>query len=286
MFPTNVRVLELGNISITSLEKDAFDSRRMMYLRILFIRYCQVETIEVGAFNGLTELISLTLSHNEISEIIPRTFEKTSRLYYLDLDDNIIEYLEVDVFRGLDNLEYLNLGNNILLNLNPDLFVGLSKLQRLVLINNPDLHIPTEHHFINSHSLSHLEISYCNVSSVSVETFANVSALEMLDLSFNNLRSVNINILRSLPKLSALYLHSNPLQCDCQLQEVWRWCQDHDIQIAFEGIAPECDTPSEVEGIWWGVLEKGQCLKHNIQGVQGGKDLTSGECSLGQTIPI
>jgi len=25
---------------------------------------------------------------------------------------------------------------------------------------------------------------------------------------------------------------------------------------------------------------------HNIQGVPGGKDLTSGECSLGQTIPI
>ena len=24
----------------------------------------------------------------------------------------------------------------------------------------------------------------------------------------------------------------------------------------------------------------------NIQGVPGGKDLTSGECSLGQTIPI
>jgi len=25
---------------------------------------------------------------------------------------------------------------------------------------------------------------------------------------------------------------------------------------------------------------------YNIQGVPGGKDLTSGECSLGQTIPI
>jgi len=26
--------------------------------------------------------------------------------------------------------------------------------------------------------------------------------------------------------------------------------------------------------------------QYNIQGVPGGKDLTSGECSLGQTIPI
>jgi len=27
-------------------------------------------------------------------------------------------------------------------------------------------------------------------------------------------------------------------------------------------------------------------FKQDIQGVPGGKDLTSGECSLGQTIPI
>jgi hypothetical protein len=26
---------------------------------------------------------------------------------------------------------------------------------------------------------------------------------------------------------------------------------------------PECDTPSEVEEMWWGVLEKGKCLEGN-----------------------
>jgi hypothetical protein len=30
-------------------------------------------------------------------------------------------------------------------------------------------------------------------------------------------------------------------------------------------MVPECDSPSEVEGLWWGVLEKGQCLQGNIQ---------------------
>ena len=37
------------------------------------------------------------------------------------------------------------------------------------------------------------------------------------------------------------------------------------------------------------VVEKYQKRKitnSNIQGVPGGKDLTSGECSLGQTIPV
>jgi hypothetical protein len=59
-------------------------------------------------------------------------------------------------------------------------------------------------------------------------------------------------------------MYVNPLRCDCQLQEVWQWCQDHNIERAYNDIAPECGTPSEVEGIWWGVLEKGQCLQGNI----------------------
>jgi hypothetical protein len=99
---------------------------------------------------------------------------------------------------------------------------------------------------------------------VSVETFANVSALEWLELSYNNVRSVDINTLRSLPKLPALYLEGNPLQCDCQLQEVWGWCQDHNIQTAYEKEVPECDTLSEVQCVLWGVLEKAQCLQDNI----------------------
>ena len=31
------------------------------------------------------------------------------------------------------------------------------------------------------------------------------------------------------------------------------------------GIPPVCDTPNEGVAMWWGVLEKGQCLQDNIQ---------------------
>jgi hypothetical protein len=200
---------------------------------------------------------------NEISEITPGTFEKMSRLEYLNLDHNRIERLEFGVFSGLINLEIVFLAKNKLQYLHPDTFVGLANLQSLFLSKNSDLQIPNDSHFINSHSLKKLGISGCNVSSVSVETFANVSALERLDLSYNNLRSVDINM-TTLPKLSALYLHGNPLLCDCQLQKVWQWCQDHNIETAYKEIAPKCDTPSELKDVCWGVLEKIQCLEGNI----------------------
>jgi hypothetical protein len=96
---------------------------------------------------------------------------------------------------------------------------------------------------------------------VSVETFANVSALKGIRLTNNILNTVDINILKALPKLSSLQLFGNPLQCDCQLKEVWRWCEERNIWTG----NVICDTPSEVEGMWWGVLEYGQCLEGNIQ---------------------
>jgi hypothetical protein len=46
---------------------------------------------------------------------------------------------------------------------------------------------------------------------------------------------------------------------------VWRWCEDRNIWRKYKGNPPECDTPSEVCGMWCGVLEKRQCLEGNIQ---------------------
>jgi len=137
------------------------------------------------------------------------------------------------------------------------MFLGLPNIQNVSSCKNSGLQIPIDHPFISSH----LDITDCNVNSVSGETFANVSALELVDVSFSNLRSVDLNILRALPKLTTLYLYGKWLQCDCQQQEVWRCCQDRSTETAYV----ECDTPSEVKGRGWGVLQKGQCLQDNIQ---------------------
>jgi hypothetical protein len=256
-----VRKLGLFRLNITSLEKDSFVSRGLTQLEVLHIEECRLRTIDVGAFNGLTELTEVTIKVNEISEIIPGTFENLNSLVRLDLSYNSIEHLDRNAFSGLVKLNYIDLGENKLQYLHPDTFLELPSIKYVILGENPGLQIPTDSNFINSHSLLHLDISYCNVSSVSGETFANISAVKWLDLSNNNLMSLDINTLRALPKLSTLLLSRNQLQCDCQLQEVWRWCEDRNITTGYV----DCDTPSEVKGIWWGVLEKGQCLEGNIQ---------------------
>jgi hypothetical protein len=265
VLPTTVQEFVLDQNNISRFENDTFISRGLSELEKISAENCKIERIELGAFNGLKNMIYLSVWGNKINEIIPRTFEKMNRLKYLDLQDNLIEHLVADIFSGLVALQQIYLDGNNLQYIDPEMFLKLPNLQHLYLSNNPRLQIPTDSQFLISHSLTHLDISFCNVSSVSTQTFANVTALEWHDLSGNNLKSVDINILKALPKLSTMNLDLNPLQCDCQLHEVWRWCQDHSIQTAsLRESVPECDTPSEVYGIWWGVLEKGQCLDGNI----------------------
>ena len=259
---TNVQQLVLFDNKIGLLQKDSFVL--MTELGYLSLNYCKLRTIEVGAFNGLTKLRVLSIFCSKLSELLTDAFENMISLVELDLSGNKIEHLDGDVFSGLVKLKYIDLSQNKLQYLHPDTFLGLPNLQQLELGSNSGLQIPTDHNFINSHSLSKLDISLCNISSLSVETFTNVSALEWLDLGHNKLKTIDINILTAVPKLSTLRLYGNPLQCDCELQEVWRWCEDHNIQTVY-GVKPECDTPIEVKGMWWGVLEKGQCLQGNIQ---------------------
>ena len=261
---THVQELILNDNNITSLEKDIFVSKGLIQLDFLALDRCGLQTIELGAFNGLTKLTVLSMRENGIGEITEHTFENMSGLKYLDLQYNRIEHLDVDVFWGLVNLQRINLEGNELLKIHPDILVGLPKLEHLDLSANGGLQIPTDSYFINSHSLKILNISDCNVSSVSVETFANVSTLETLDLRYNKLRSIDIKILRSLSKLSALYLNGNPLQCDFQLKEVWGWCQEHNIATAYTAGIPEFYTLFEIKVNCYLEFEEHQCIQDNI----------------------
>ena len=179
----NVRRLSIfSNSNITLLEKDSFFSRRLTQLKVLHMYNCGLRTIELGAFNGLTELTHLSMQSNKISEITPGTFQNLNCLEALDLNNNKLEQCDSAVFSGLVNLTYIDLSGNKLQYLHPDAFVGLPKLQQLYFYINPNLHIPTDRNFIHSHSLTVLDISHCNISSLSVKTFANVTALVWLDV--------------------------------------------------------------------------------------------------------
>jgi len=288
---TKILYLSIQGNNISELLKGTFDNMSNLYH--LDLSDNKIEHLDrdvfsgFRGFNGLTKLTWLSIQGNEISELIPGIFENMSNLEYLDLSYNRLEHLDSAVFRGLGafngltkltkllmrfneirvilagtfenmcSLEHLDLSLNNLVHLDSAVFSGLVKLKYVNLSLN-------RLQYLHPQTFS-LDKGNCHINSLSVETFSKVSAMESLDLRHNNLKTVDINILRALPKLYALYLYGNLLLCDCQLQEVWRWCEDRNITTGYESWVPKCDTPNEVKSLWWGVLEKGLCLEGNIE---------------------
>jgi Leucine-rich repeat (LRR) protein len=72
---------------------------------------CDITVTEDGAFNSLTELISLKLSENYIRKIGDKTFSST-HLQVLYLDGNGLELIEDDAFAQLPKLKKLYLQHN------------------------------------------------------------------------------------------------------------------------------------------------------------------------------
>jgi hypothetical protein len=257
-FPKYVWILRFNLFNLKFLRKDTFLHSKFTQLKNLEIDECGIESVEPGAFNGLTMLVELSLNYNEISKIERGTFENLTTLERLYLTGNGIENLEPDTFLGLRNLRIIQLDNNNIEYLHPDMFLNASHLETLNLSRNPLLKIPTDRHFISSPSLRHLDLSDCNIRSISVATFSNVTGLDEVELSENRLNNT------ILPQLSELLIYRNPLSCDCRLQQVWRWCQNHSITTGDRYKGPECDSPSEVHGMCWGTLQFSQCSDDRI----------------------
>jgi hypothetical protein len=123
---THVQALLLVEKNITCLVKDSFVSLTEK-LDLSGIG-CGLRTIELGAYNGLTELAILLLKNNEIHELLPFTFENLKSLQILSLQYNNLQHLDSEVFSGLLNLNYIDLEGNHLQYLHPDTFLGLPKL--------------------------------------------------------------------------------------------------------------------------------------------------------------
>jgi Leucine-rich repeat (LRR) protein len=109
-------------------------------LQILDLTDCDITAIEDGAFNSLTDLISLKLSENIIRKIGNKTFSSPG-LEILYLDRNGLEVIEDDAFAQLPMLRKLRLQNNKLENV---FFTLPSSLNILDISHNNILFITTD----------------------------------------------------------------------------------------------------------------------------------------------
>ncbi|XP_074156100.1 toll-like receptor 7 isoform X1 [Sminthopsis crassicaudata] len=186
--------------------------------------------ISFGSFKNLTNLKSLYLDGNQLSEI---PLGLPSNLQLLSLEANHISSITKENLTELDNLEILYLGQNCYFR-NPcnvsffiekDAFQSLRNLTVLSLKADNLTTVPT----ILPSSLRELYLYNNIIQSIEKDDFRNLNQLEILDLSGNCPRCFNVpfpcipcpnnsalkihkNAFDSLTELKFLRLHSNSLQ--------------------------------------------------------------------------
>ncbi|NWU73929.1 AMGO1 protein, partial [Pterocles burchelli] len=148
----------------------------------------------------LGHLRALLLSHNGLSFVSTEAFAHVPRLRHLDLSSNRLRALEENLFSDLTELEVLLLYNNEIATVDRTAFENLARLRKLYLGQNRIARFPLE----------------------LLRDGSRLPQLALLDLSGNRLRSLPVGELQALPAWlrDRLYLHANPLACDCPLVQL------------------------------------------------------------------
>lgn len=132
----------------------------------------------------LTNVSSLHLDYNRISEIEPGVFLQLKKLADLKLNQNSLSIIKTGMFRDLPSLSTLRLGVNKIVAIEKDAFVNLPKLTMLDLTNN-------------------------TLSSIRGESLNSLPSLNTLFLYYNQFSDVPGVLCQKLPALKRLYLKGN-----------------------------------------------------------------------------
>ncbi|XP_017121304.1 lumican [Drosophila elegans] len=166
----------------------------------LYLSNNQIDAIVEGAFQNLTELTILDLSHNRLTSkvLVPDVFQGP--------------YTKAD-YESLEKLRTLNLGYNDLHNLDPDLFEHIPYLEELVLCRN-SFHVIdklSETAISGLSSLKILDISYMEIDDLPETVLHGPRDLETL-IAAGNLFKQLPKALKYATNLTSLVLNENPIE--------------------------------------------------------------------------
>ncbi|XP_070573600.1 toll-like receptor 13 [Ptychodera flava] len=123
---TKLEELYFSRNNITTLSANSFVG--LHYLKFLDLHDNKVGILSPDTFYGLTDLTTLKLDNNHLSDIeqVKEALKHLKSLKYLDLGYNKLTEISSFAFEGVPNLVKLVLENNEILNISRDSFGGLN----------------------------------------------------------------------------------------------------------------------------------------------------------------
>ncbi|KAH8403583.1 hypothetical protein KR215_009972 [Drosophila sulfurigaster] len=233
-----------GGAGLTRLEAGLFDG--LISLKNLDLSRNGLNWIHLRALTRLPNLVSLKLSHNQISDVgmIGRIVKDLEHLKKLRLDHNIIAVIEDGSFVDLPNLSELHLNDNRITELQYGAFLRTPQLKTIHLHNNLIRRIHPESllqasgsgveavHIYNN-EIAHVEALRALLDALPTLRFLDMSnnllselpygalrghgTLEQLHLNNNQLRLIERDALMAMPALRELRMRNNSLSSELPL---------------------------------------------------------------------
>lgn len=240
-------LLNLGyNEGITTIPPFTFTT--LSKLEYLQLPGCRLMAINSSMFAGLTNLYSLDLGYNKITNVAARTFASSTMLTELvfngyETDEKITSIaFDNDAFGGIEtSLEHLRISYY---QLNSTQFWAIiSMLANLLELQATDTglaHIPA-YAFRNNTKLVTLDLSANNITEIQQEAlFGPKNTLKYIRLQSNQIKSLNQCLVNDFPQQPAIYLSHNPLHCDCDLVWFYDWAKNQSSPDLYLGY---CSSP-------------------------------------------
>ncbi|XP_059615455.1 leucine-rich repeats and immunoglobulin-like domains protein 3 [Phlebotomus argentipes] len=264
---SSLRKLQITDNKLEVIQALTF--RNLVHLRTLRMRRNRIHTLMDGAFHGCVSLTSLELDENGIGSVSKRWLFNLTSLAHLSVSRNRVSEIEADAWEFVGHLEGLDLSGNRLLGIARATLAGLGDLKRLSVRDNrlsaveegafgatprlqsldlsgneiswavEDMNAP----FGALHHLRSLHLAANRIKSVSEKAFLGLNALQRLDLTGNNLTSLHSESLDPMPGLRDLLINTTSLLCDCHLQWLTQWIEEHPNVLKGDAV---CNFPVEL----------------------------------------
>ncbi|XP_058054873.1 protein artichoke-like [Anopheles bellator] len=163
------------------------------------------------ALAGLPALKSLSISGNRLRSVRSDVFLAVTHLEWLSLSENDIKFIQPDLLEALQSLTFLNLSWNRIASLEGNGLQALPRLQVLDLSYN-DIAQLKPATFQALEALTELRLKGNLLHTLHGNTFAPLRALRCLDLSSNFFTTLPRRLLMSNRKLEELHLQRNRLE--------------------------------------------------------------------------
>lgn len=152
-------------------------------LKRIDLSHCNMDNIELEGFPALMTAI---LKGNMIRQLTRESFVNTKMLERLDLSENSVNSIDVNAFKKLKHLKNLDLSINMVPRIERDTFKDNELLTKLDLSRNAI----SRFNRITAPSLTHLNMSFCQIMSIDPDAISGLPELVQLDVSHNLINEI------------------------------------------------------------------------------------------------